>query len=71
MAQFHSGRRMNLGGSIPQLPGTGYVLENKSQVPIGVPRDTGAPGDFSVLRSLVWGKRMWHKILVLEVVKRF
>lgn len=54
VAQLHTGRRASLGGSILQLPGMGYVLENKERgFPSGVPRDTGAPWDFSVLRSLV------------------
>lgn len=54
VAQLHTGRRASLGGSILQLPGMGYVLENKERgFPSGVPRGTGAPWDFSVLRSPV------------------
>lgn len=52
MAQLHTGRRASLGGSILQLPGTGYVLGNKEPrshrgsqgtlVPLGISVCSGA-----------------------------
>lgn len=56
VAQLHTGRRASLGGSILQLPGMGYVLENKERGSHRGSHGTLVPLGISVCSGALFGK---------------